>query len=82
MAVYKTPGVYVEEISTFPPSVAPVATAVPGFVGYTKQAALVKEVVQPNNTPVRISSLLEFESILVDRLRKVRGNAGCSSGWQ
>ena len=36
MPVYKTPGVYVEEISTLPPSVAEVATAVPAFVGYTE----------------------------------------------
>lgn len=35
MASYKTPGVYVEEISTLPPSVAEVATAVPAFIGYT-----------------------------------------------
>ena len=27
---YKTPGVYVEEISKFPPSVAEVETAIPG----------------------------------------------------
>jgi len=34
--MYKTPGVYVEEISTFPPSVAEVATAIPAFIGYTQ----------------------------------------------
>ena len=34
MPTYYTPGVYVEEISTLPPSVAEVATAVPAFVGY------------------------------------------------
>ena len=36
MPTYKTPGVYIEEISTLPASVAPVATAIPAFIGYTK----------------------------------------------
>ena len=58
MPVYKTPGVYVEEISTLPPSVAEVATAVPAFVGYTE--------IGPTDTadPVvaRITSLLEFKT--------------------
>ncbi len=35
---YQTPGVYVEEISVLPPSVAAVATAIPAFVGYTEKA--------------------------------------------
>jgi len=34
---YKTPGVYVEEIAKFPPSVAQVETAIPAFIGYTAQ---------------------------------------------
>ena len=34
---YKTPGVYVEEISKLPPSVAEVETAIPAFIGYTEQ---------------------------------------------
>ncbi|MCB9230933.1 MAG: phage tail sheath family protein [Bacteroidia bacterium] len=33
---YKTPGVYVEEISKLPPSVAEVSTAIPAFIGYTQ----------------------------------------------
>lgn len=52
MATYKTPGVYVEEISTLPASVAPVATAIPAFVGYTE--------LHPTDKPVRITSLLEY----------------------
>ena len=52
MANYKTPGVYVEEISTLPASVAPVATAIPAFVGYTEK--------RPGAKPVRITSLLEY----------------------
>jgi uncharacterized protein len=35
---YKTPGVYLEEIAKFPPSVAEVETAIPVFVGHTRKA--------------------------------------------
>ena len=53
MATYQTPGVYVEEISTLPPSVAQVATAVPAFIGYTEKGPPV----------ARIDTLLEYESL-------------------
>ncbi len=66
---YKTPGVYIEEIPKFPPSVAQVETAIPVFIGYTEKAGL-------DGTPIptatidalpiaeakRIISLLEYES--------------------
>ncbi|MCP9234663.1 phage tail sheath C-terminal domain-containing protein [Lewinella sp. JB7] len=57
MANYRRPGVYVEEITTFPPSVAAVETALPAFIGYTTR--------RPGaaNEPVRIGSLLEFETL-------------------
>ena len=48
----KTPGVYINEIDAFPPSVAQVATAVPAFVGYTEKGPAV---------PTRINSFMEFE---------------------
>ncbi|WP_169219289.1 hypothetical protein [Brasilonema sp. UFV-L1] len=38
MPAYKTPGVYVEEISVFPPSVAEVETAISAFIGCTEIA--------------------------------------------
>src|SRR6185295_6259377 len=40
MAVLKlsTPGVYVQEIPSIPPSVAEVETAIPAFLGYTEKA--------------------------------------------
>ena len=44
MNVYKTPGVYVEEIATLPPSVAEVSTAIPAFFGYTSRGAAVERV--------------------------------------
>ena len=53
---YSTPGVYVEEISKFPPSVAQVETAIPAFVGYTDKYAT-----EQLNTPVKIGSLLDYE---------------------
>jgi phage tail sheath protein FI len=61
MANYKTPGVYVEETSSLPASVAAVETAIPAFIGYTNTA--LKEGTNVSDTAVRISSLLEFKEI-------------------
>ena len=52
---YRTPGVYVEEIETFPPSVAQVETAIPAFIGYTAEGQ--------KNKPTRITSMLEYEEL-------------------
>jgi phage tail sheath protein FI len=54
MNIYRTPGVYIEEVQTIPPAVAAVATAVPAFLGYTADATHAEEA-------IRITSLLEFE---------------------
>jgi phage tail sheath protein FI len=57
---YKTPGGYIEEIPKFPPSIAPVETAIPAFVGYTQKA----DKVAPGdliNVPTKISSIAEYE---------------------
>lgn len=62
MADYKTPGVYIEEISNFPPSIAAVATAIPAFIGYTEftkekdGTTIIDDVVAK-----RITSLLDYE---------------------
>lgn len=58
---YYTPGVYVEEISSLPPSVAPVATAIPAFIGYTERAAA-KTAGDLTQKPTRISSMAEYET--------------------
>lgn len=58
---YKTPGVYVKEISLFPPSVAEVETAIPAFIGYTEKAD--KKGEDLTNKPTRIKSLLEFHEL-------------------
>lgn len=57
---YKTPGIYVEEITKFPPSVAQVETAIPAFIGYTEKATN-KIKGDLKLKPTRISSLLEYE---------------------
>lgn len=62
MATYKTPDVYVEEISLFPPSVAEVETAIPAFIGYTEKV-LKGGVEDVSLVPTRVTSLVEFESI-------------------
>ena len=66
---YRTPGVYVEEISIFPPSVAQVETAIPVFIGNTEKA-------EKNNEslvlkPTRITSLLEYETYFGKALNEV-----------
>ncbi|WP_153801268.1 phage tail sheath family protein [Foetidibacter luteolus] len=79
----KTPGVYVNEIPTFPPSVAQVSTAVPAFIGYTQQA-LDSEGESLTNRPTKIQSLFDYEryfgnaenetSITVDINRTTNGS--------
>ncbi len=60
---YSVPGVYVQEISTLPRSVAGVATAIPAFVGYTEKALDEKGSSFPNSEIVvqRIDTFLEYE---------------------
>lgn len=58
--VFKTPGVYIKEIPSFPPSIAEVETAIPAFIGYTEQAIYNGK---PITEPVRITSLLEYETL-------------------
>ena len=58
---YKTPGVYVEEISKLPPSVAQVETAIPAFIGYTEKATN-KIKGDLKSIPTRITSMLEYET--------------------
>lgn len=56
----KTPGVYVNEISIFPPSVAQVPTAIPAFIGYTeKHESTNGESLRLK--PTKVSSLVEYQ---------------------
>lgn len=61
-SIYKTPGVYIEEITKFPPSIAEVETAIPVFIGYTQ---IVDHLTKGNlkEKPQRITSLLEYEAM-------------------
>lgn len=66
MPTYKTPGVYVEEVSVFPPSVAGVDTAIPAFIGYVSKAEKRGEQLfvpgsPPIIRPTAIDSLPDFE---------------------
>jgi phage tail sheath protein FI len=60
MVTYKTPGVYVEEIPKFPPSVAAVDTAIPAFIGYTEKA-VDRDGKDLTLKAKRIESLVEYE---------------------
>src|SRR5215510_5037430 len=59
MPTYKTPDVYVEELSVFPPSVAEVGTAIPAFIGHTEKA--IRKTEDLSGKPTKIFSLKEFE---------------------
>jgi Bacteriophage tail sheath protein len=61
MATHQTPGVFVEEFTNFPPSVAQVESAIPAFIGYTEKA---KQTTDGDLmlSPLRISSLAEYQS--------------------
>lgn len=59
--VLATPGVYIEEKSSFPSSAVQVATAVPAFVGYTEKALRGNKSLR--NKPTRITSLSEFHEM-------------------
>jgi uncharacterized protein len=56
LATKKSPGVYIEEITFFPPAIAAVDTAVPAFIGYTDKDDHRMEA-------LKIRSLLEFEEL-------------------
>ena len=62
MATYKTPGVYVEEISKLPPSVAEVSTAVPAFIGCTANGPTADKSGKVVPVVKRIDTLLDYET--------------------
>ena len=54
-ASLKTPGVYIQEIAIFPPSVAEVASAIPAFIGFTE--------LLPSPSVNRITSLVDYVAL-------------------
>lgn len=74
MEDYRTPGVYVKEISNLPSSVAGVATAIPAFVGFTEKCT-------EKLKPVKVTSLLDYTSkfggsceLTIDEEGKLQGH--------
>ena len=63
MTTYKTPGVYVEELSTLPPSVAEVSTAIPAFIGYTAIGPVPDATGKITPVVNRINTLLDYEAL-------------------
>lgn len=63
---YKTPGVYIEEVPLFPPSVVAVPTAIPAFIGYTQQATG-PDGDSLSGIPTRITSILEYRLLFGGR---------------
>lgn len=57
----RTPGVYIDEVSLLPPSVAGVQTGIPAFIGYTEKAERNGEKLLWK--PTRITSLLEYQEV-------------------
>ncbi|MEA2880302.1 MAG: uncharacterized protein QOF14_5498 [Hyphomicrobiales bacterium] len=58
---YKTPGVYIEELDAFPPSIVGVETAVPVFIGYTERAERNGRSVDLQ--PIRIASMADYAAV-------------------
>jgi len=54
MSKYRTPGVYITENSSLPPSVEQVETAIPAFIGYTEKGP---------DVPTRIQSMDEYRHL-------------------
>ncbi len=71
MATYKTPGVYIEEVSTLPATVVRVATAVPAFIGYTETVTYKGE--DLTNVPTKVRSLKEYEEIFGNEPQDIDG---------
>lgn len=59
--IYSTPGVYIEEKSTFPNSIVPLKTAVPCFIGFTEKAIRGQKTL--HDQLVRIESFDEFSQV-------------------
>jgi len=73
-----TPGVFIEEIDAFPAAIVGAATSVPAFIGYTEFAGMNASACY--NTPLRITSLVEFESIFGGAPTRTFGIAPAPAG--
>lgn len=57
----RTPGVYLTELSAFPPSVVGVETAVPAFIGYTEKAEISGKPMFKK--PIKLTSMADYEAV-------------------
>jgi uncharacterized protein len=76
MSKYRTPGVYIEEVSLLPPSVAQVETAIPAFIGYTQKGP---------DEPTRIGSMVDYRNIFggaKNELKKFTVNSSGSIAYE
>jgi len=55
----RTPGVYIDEVPKFPPSIAAVETAIPAFIGYTEKTSFNGE--SFIGKAIRVTSMIDFE---------------------
>lgn len=64
MSILNAPGVIIKEITTLAPSVVPVRTAIPAFIGYTELSGADDPAVWPEANGLkatRVTSLLDFD---------------------
>lgn len=61
MAGYKTPGVYLQEVTRLPPSIPALDTAIPAFIGYTEKAA--QQGTSLLLVATTVTSLLAYEAL-------------------
>ena len=66
-----TPGVYIEEKSSFGSSVVPVQTAVPAFVGYTEKANRgSKSLMNKNDLELKKKKMTIFKKFSIRALQR------------
>ncbi len=66
---YQTPGVYIQELNSFPASVIAAPTAIPVFIGYTEKAQQGSKSLL--RVPTLIGSLAEYQSLFGGAFRPV-----------
>ncbi|HRI62415.1 MAG TPA: phage tail sheath C-terminal domain-containing protein [Saprospiraceae bacterium] len=62
LSILKTPGVYIDEVSLLPPSVAGVETGIPAFIGYTEKIAT-RSGKDLKLVPTKIYDMKQFEEL-------------------
>lgn len=65
----KTPGVYITELTAFPPSIVGVQTAVPAFIGYTEKAEVSGKPVFLK--PMKIGSMADYLAVFGGRYKPI-----------